>query len=68
MGDVANKLGQHAFHHETVLLSLIIRNLVTTAGETLQKNAEGYDMHRLYESLETLLRVLAGLRTWEVEP
>jgi hypothetical protein len=62
---IAHSLGDHTFRHEVVLLSLIIRNLETLVGESLAETEAGYDMKRLTESLQHLVNVFTGLRTWE---
>jgi hypothetical protein len=46
-------------------LSLVINNLTTAEGETLIKNAEGYDQRLQVNSQRHLLEVLDGLREWE---
>lgn len=64
---VSRALGDRSFRHEVVLLSLIIRNLETLAGEMLAETEAGYDMRRLTESLQQLVNVFTGLRSWEGE-
>ncbi len=67
LAPAAQSLGVRSFRHEVVLVSLIIRNLESPAGERLADNESGYDMRRLTESLQHLVNVLTGLRTWESE-
>jgi hypothetical protein len=62
---VAQKVGDWRFRDELVMMSLIIRNLKTIAGERLQANVSGYDMQTMMHSIRQLLRVLNGLQSWE---
>lgn len=63
---MANALGSHSFRHETVFISLILKNLETLAGEELQRTASGgYDMTRLADSVKRLVTTFEGIRAWE---
>ena len=57
--------GDSRFRHEHLALSLVIANLTTTTGESLWKNAEGYDHRRQIESVRRLFEVLKALLDWE---
>ena len=65
LAPVLQALGNRSFRHEVVLLSLTIRNLQTLAHETLAETEAGYDIKRLTESIQNLVRIFNGLREWE---
>lgn len=65
---MANALGSHAFRHDLVFVSLIMKNLETPAGEKLQTTASaGYDMTRLADSVRQLVSTFESIRSWEIE-
>ena len=57
--------GPKQFHHELVLLSLVIANYVSGDGEVLKKNTAGYDHRRQVESVRRLFEILSAMMTWE---
>lgn len=59
--------GETAFRDELVPLSLVIANLVTSEGEILRKNAEGYDHRRQVAGVRRLFEVLKSLLDWEAK-
>ena len=62
---VRSSRGDARFRHEHLPLSLVIANLVTKSGETLFKNAEGYDQRRQVEGIRRLFEVMNALKEWE---
>ncbi len=60
--------GETAFRDEVVPLCLVIANLLTSEGETLRRNAEGYDHRKQVESVRRLFEVLKSLLDWEARP
>jgi hypothetical protein len=52
------------FQHEYHWCSLLIGNLVTASGETLVKNAEGYDHRAQVESVRRVFEIVEGLHAW----
>jgi hypothetical protein len=57
--------GTVRFQHETVFVSLVLRNLMTQNNESLANTVGGYDQPRQLASLNNLIRALAALRAWE---
>jgi len=53
------------FRHETVFVSLVIRNLMTGRGEVLKNTIGGYDAPAQEVSFERLLQVFDALMQWE---
>jgi hypothetical protein len=65
--EVSLKMSRATFRHELHTMSLVISNLKTASGETLQENAKGYDQHLQAESQRRLFEIVHGLRRWEDE-
>ncbi len=62
---VRSAKGEQAFRDDLVSLSLVISNFRTAAGETLRKNAEGYDHKQQVQGVRQLFEMLAALLEWE---
>src|SRR5262249_2026341 len=60
--------GAANFRHELIAVSLVISNFTTGVGESLRKNAEGYDHKQSIESIRRLQEALDALREWETKP
>lgn len=65
--DVAARRGARSFRHETAFVSLLIANMVSPKGETLKKNAAGYDQRAQIESVRRLYEAIGQLLLWEAE-
>jgi len=63
VAEVASHKGT-TFRHEHHGCSLLIGNLVTASGETLVKNAEGYDHRAQVESVRRVFEIVEGLHAW----
>lgn len=53
------------FRHESVFVSLVLRNLMTGRNELLKSTVSGYDQPLQLQSFERLLQVFDGLMEWE---
>jgi hypothetical protein len=53
------------FRHESVYVSLVLRNLTTGRNELLSRTVAGYDQPLQAQSIEKLLQVFEGLMEWE---
>ncbi|MBA4066187.1 MAG: hypothetical protein C0501_21225 [Isosphaera sp.] len=67
VGELVAAKDPRRFRHEHAAASLLIRAFETAAGESLAKNAEGYDHKAQVTSVRRVIEVLDGLRLWEAE-
>lgn len=65
IADLAAALGPGRFRHELSLVSLVIANFATVAGDMIQRSIAGYDHQAQVVSVRKLIECVAALKDWE---